>query len=165
MNVGAQQLDGLWQCVAYEVDGVPNSPEALARMAKLVFLVGDYREGWEGLWAVVTSGFKGGVWSEHELRSSSRHTILGGESEGIAPADDFYYYAGGRLRLASDKSPGEIDLVQFWHGDPLPSTTLGLYFWSEERLRICMAENGSPRPTEFKSGERGALTLEEWIRI
>jgi hypothetical protein len=158
-----QSLHGLWSYTAFEECGVRRSPEQLATMAKLVLLVGEYLPGWDGLWAAVSYGYEGGSWPEEEVGATCRHLILG-ERQEIAPACDFYFWAGGRFRIAPRRSPKEIDLEQYWRGEVLPSLNLGLYTLEEERLILCLADNGKPRPLAFSSSEQAHQSLGELTR-
>src|SRR5262245_11342458 len=107
------KLEGIWIYSAHAVGGEERSQEQVARMAKLVLSAGEYLPGWNGLWAAVTYGYEGGTWSEVEVKASCRHIILGTSRDGESPAADFYLWAGGRFRIAPQKSPKEIDLEQF----------------------------------------------------
>ena len=160
----AHELEGLWQYTAYEEGGVKRLSGQLATMAELIILVGHYLPGWCGLWAGVAYGYEGGMWSESEVRASCRHIILGGDREGVAPASDFYFWAGGRFRLAPLQSPKEIDFEQYCRGDVLPSVNLGLYRLDGEQLILCLAENGKPRPSGFNSREDVHQSLGELVR-
>jgi uncharacterized protein (TIGR03067 family) len=163
MALDDQNLDGLWSYTAYEEGGAKRPPDQLATMAKIVLIVGEYLPGWNGLWAAVAYGYQGGSWSEENVRAACRHIILGGEEEN-APASDFYLWAGGRFRVAPQRSPKEIDFEQYWRGEALPSTNLGLYTLNEERLILCLAEAGKSRPTGFNSSEQAHQSLGELVR-
>ncbi len=165
MTADEDQLEGLWCYTAYEDGGSARSSEELAAMAKLVLLPGPYLPGWHGLWAVVTVGYEGGVWSDAELYASCRHRLLGTDRVGQAPAADFYLYAGGRFRIAPHRSPKEIDFEQFFDGVAVPSSLqLGLYKIADGRLTLCEAESGRPRPTGFTSGQSPRQSLGELVR-
>lgn len=161
MALEDQNLDGLWSYTAYEEGGAKRASEQVATMAQLVLLVGEYLPGWDGLWAAVVYGYQGGSWTEEEVRAACRHIILGGEREQKAPASDFYLWAGGRFRIAPQRSPKEIDFEQYWGGEVLPATNLGLYNLNEERLILCLAEAGKPRPSGFNSTEHPHQSLGE----
>jgi hypothetical protein len=160
-----QWLEGLWSYTAYEEGGVKRAPEQIAKMHPFVLLPGEYLPGWNGLWAVVAYGYKGGIWSELEVKASCRHVILGVDRVGEAPASDFYLWAGGRFRIAPQRSPKEIDFEQFWMGTVLPSAMqLGLYRIDEERLTICLAEAGHLRPSGFTTGNHPHQVLGQLVR-
>lgn len=162
-----QELDGLWRYTAYQEGGRKRPPEQLALMHKLVLLVGEHLPGWDGLWAAIAYGHQGGKWSEVEIRDSCRHIILGSKREEKAPANDLYLWAGGRFLCASGQRPNEmeIDFEQYWRGEVLPSLNLGLYFTNGERLTLCLAEAGGPRPSEFTSRENEHQSLGELVRV
>src|SRR5262249_53979078 len=121
--------------------------------------------GWTGLWAVVTCGYEGGMWSEAEIRATCRHIILGTDREGETPGSDFYLWAGGRFRIAPQGSPKEIDLGQVWKGAVIPSSLqLGLYRVEQTRLTLCLAWPGHPRPSGFTSGDSPYQGLGELLR-
>jgi hypothetical protein len=157
-----QKLEGLWTPIRSEVGGVYRPPELVDRMAQMVLLVGDYLSGWDGLWAAVTYGFEGGTWAEGDVKDACRHIILGTDREGIPLAPDFYLWAGGRFRVATDLWPGEIDLEQFWRGEVLPSKQLGLYCLACDRLTLCLSESGRARPSKFRSDEHSYQCLEDF---
>jgi hypothetical protein len=160
-----QWLEGLWSYTAYEEGGVKRAPEQVANMHPFVLLPGEYLPGWNGLWAVVTYGYKGGIWSEVEVIASCHHIILGVDRKGEAPASDFYLWSGGRFRVAPQRSPKEIDFEQFWKGTVLPSSMqLGLYRIDEKRLTICLAEPGQLRPSGFSTGNHPHQWLGELVK-
>jgi hypothetical protein len=112
--VEEHDLDGLWSYTTYEEGGVVRSQDEVARMAKIVLLVGDYLPGWHGLWAVITWRREVGVWSEVEAKSFCRHIVLETDAEGPMPASNFYLYAGGRFRIARQQSAMGIDFEHYW---------------------------------------------------
>jgi hypothetical protein len=164
-GVDERRLEGVWTYTSNEVGGERQTPEQVSRLAKFVLLPGDYLPEWDGLWAAVTYGYEGGVWSGAEVRASCRHIILGTEREGEAPGSDFYLWAGGRFRSAPDRAPQQIDLEQFWRGAALQSSLqLGLYRVEGNRLTLCLAESGGPRPSLFTSDEHPYQSLGELVR-
>src|SRR5262249_29765103 len=125
-----------------------------------------YLPGWSGIYAVVTCGYEGGTWSDGEIIASCHHRILGTERQGEAPAPDFYVWACGRFFIAPLRSPKEIDFEQFASGQALPSSVqLGLYAVTGERLTLCIADQGKPRPSGFNSTDsayQGLGELKRW---
>lgn len=55
-------------------------------------------------------------------------------------------------------------MEQYWGGPWPPSTNLGLYTLNEERLILCLAEEGKPRPTGFNSSDQAHQSLGELVR-
>jgi uncharacterized protein (TIGR03067 family) len=159
-----QQLDGLWTYTANEVGGARRTQEQVAAMYQVVLLPCDRLPGWHGLWAVISYGYQGSKWTEPELKLSCRCVILGTDRESEPPGPDFYLWAGGRFRIAPDRSPKEIDLEQFWMGGVLPSYQMGLYRIDTDRLTLCLSESGKPRPSRFRSDEHSDQSLGELVR-
>jgi hypothetical protein len=114
---------------------------------------------------MVSYGYKGGIWSEAEVKVSCRHVVLEAGQEGEAPTSDFYLWAGERFRVAPQRSPEGIDFEQFWKGTVLPSSMqLGVYRVDEKRLTICLAEPGHLRPSCFTSEDHPHQGLGELVR-
>jgi uncharacterized protein (TIGR03067 family) len=159
-----QELEGLWTYATHEGGGVKRTQEEVAAMYQLVLLPGEHLPGWHGLWAVISYGYHGGTWTSAELKLSCRCVILGIDRGSEPPGPDFYLWAGGRFRVAPDRSPKEIDLEQFWRGSALPSYQMGLYRLDSDRLTLCLSESGKPRPSGFRSDEHPYQSLGELIR-
>jgi uncharacterized protein (TIGR03067 family) len=56
----------------------------------------------------------------------------------------------GTFKLDATKTPRTIDLTPSAPGDSAKSV-LGIYEFEGNRLRLCLAAPGKPRPTDFKS--------------
>jgi uncharacterized protein (TIGR03067 family) len=158
-------LEGIWACTAFERDGQKWSDQQAAAMAKLVFIPESGIPGWDGVWAAVRYGHQGGRWSEKAVKCSCRHTILGVSLAVEPPGPDFYLWSGGLFRLAPRKLPKEVDLEQFWMGRVQPfSLQLGIYSMDGDRLTLCLAWPGQPRPSTFGSGGTPDRSLQELVR-
>lgn len=57
----------------------------------------------------------------------------------------------GKYKLDSSKSPREIDIVRKRKDQEL--TFQGIYAIEGDRLKVCLAGAGHPRPKKFRSGE------------
>jgi hypothetical protein len=164
MALEDHDLDGLWSYATYEEGGSKRAADQVAAMAKLVFIEGEHLPGWDGLWGAVAYGHQGGTWTEAAVRAACRRVIIGGEPEGEAQPADFYLWAGGRFRAASNRLPKEIDFEQYYRGEAMPPMNLGIYAMNEGRLILCLAEAGKPRPSGFNSREQAHQSLGELVR-
>jgi hypothetical protein len=95
-----------------------------------------------------------------------RYIILGTDYETLAPdaPKDFYLLAGGRFCTNRQRSPSEIDLEYYWRGAALPCTYLAIYRGVGDRLTLCPAESGQPRPTAFDTSQNAYWSLTEYVR-
>lgn len=67
-----------------------------------------------------------------------------------------------RYALRPDKTPKEIDIVRAGGEEEV---SLGIYALDGDRLKLCYAKAGNPRPTEFvtKDGDGRALAFLERV--
>ena len=69
----------------------------------------------------------------------------------------------GTLRLDPAKSPKTMDAIA--DGDAKkPIVSLGIYTIDGDHYRVCFAEPGKPRPTEFRAPAGSGLNLQIWKR-
>jgi uncharacterized protein (TIGR03067 family) len=109
----------------------------------------------EGTWKVVSREVDGQKVPDEEIKKLTLNIAAGGKaallSEGtaIATADVTVFPA---------KKPKEIDLL-FGQGENKGKTARGIYELKDDTLRICYAQPGRDRPTEFASKPGSGNTL------
>ncbi len=73
-------------------------------------------------------------------------------------------FAGTKIELDPTRDPQKIDVIP--DGGPnRGERVLGIYKLDGERLTICMARAGQPRPTVFKAAKGSGWTLQTFERI
>jgi len=64
------------------------------------------------------------------------------------------------MQVDNSKNPGEIDFV-YLTGADTGKSKLGIFALEGSRWKICFAEVGQPRPTDFTSGDKTTLMVLE----
>jgi RNA polymerase sigma factor (sigma-70 family) len=81
------------------------------------------------------------------------------DDETFSLADHGQVEETGTIKLNPSRNPMEIDLRLRGRNDE-EKTTLGIYTWDGEDLKICLGEpGGGARPTEFTTTPKGGLLL------
>ena len=111
----------------------------------------DDRARLQGTWAVTASTFDGRPTAEEVVKKRKM----------IFKADELIAVIDGarkdplKLTLDPGKKPKQIDLAR----PGGRGTALGIYALDGDELKLCYAEPGRDRPTEFASPEGGRLYL------
>jgi hypothetical protein len=164
--IGREHLQGIWSYSAFAMGDHEYVPEATEKMGKMAFLVGDYLPGWDGLWACVQFGHEGNRWALREVLDSCRSRILDPWPGAPPPHPDIYLWAGGRFRVALDVTPHHLDCEQFFHSEyPFATDMKGIFRIRGDRMTLCQAETGHPRPTDFVLEGFPHRTLGELVRL
>jgi uncharacterized protein (TIGR03067 family) len=72
-------------------------------------------------------------------------------------------FAGTRIELDPSRDPKAIDVIPDG-GKDRGERVLGIYKLEGDRLTICMAAPGKPRPKEFKADKGSGCTLRTFVR-
>jgi uncharacterized protein (TIGR03067 family) len=113
----------------------------------------------QGVWRTSTSIYNGQEASAETVRSITR-TV---EKDHVVWKRDGKSFAGTRIVLDPSRDPKAIDVIP--DGGPnRDERVLGIYKLEGDRLTICMAAPGKPRPSEFKAEKGNGCTLRTFVR-
>jgi uncharacterized protein (TIGR03067 family) len=113
----------------------------------------------QGTWRASTSVYDGQEAPEKIVRSITR-TV---EKDHVVWRRDGKSFAGTRIELDPSRDPKAIDVIPDG-GKDRGERVLGIYKLEKDRLTICMASPGQPRPREFKAEKGSGCTLRTFIR-
>ena len=113
----------------------------------------------EGEWRMVSAVFDGQPLADDMVKWCTR-TTRGDNTVVMAGPQTM---VNARFTLDRSNRPGAIDYVNL-HGSAKGKTQLGIYELDGDRLSICMAPPGKPRPTAFESTARDGRSLTVWRR-
>lgn len=121
--------------------------------------VKDERERHQGTWRASTSIYDGQEAPAEIVRSITR-TV---EKDHVVWKRDGKSFAGTRIELDPSRDPKAIDVIPDG-GKDRGERVLGIYKLEKDRLTICMAAPGQPRPTGFKAEKGSGWTLRTFTR-
>jgi uncharacterized protein (TIGR03067 family) len=113
----------------------------------------------QGTWRATSSVYDGQEAPEAIVRSITRVV----EKDHVAWKRDGKSFAGTRIELDPSRDPKAIDVIPDG-GKDRGERVLGIYKLEKDRLTICMAAPGRPRPTEFEAEKGSGCTLRTFIR-
>jgi uncharacterized protein (TIGR03067 family) len=113
----------------------------------------------QGTWTATSSIYDGQEAPEAIVRSITR-TV---EKDHVVWKRDGKSFAGTRIELDPSRDPRSIDVIPDG-GKDRGERVLGIYKLEDDRLTICMAAPGQPRPKEFKAEKRSGYTLRTFTR-
>jgi len=113
----------------------------------------------EGDWRMVSAVFDGKPLADDMVKWCTR-TTRGDNTVVMAGPQTM---VNARFTLDRSKRPGAIDYVNL-HGSAKGKTQFGIYELDGDRLAICMAPPGKPRPAAFESSARDGRSLTVWQR-
>jgi uncharacterized protein (TIGR03067 family) len=113
----------------------------------------------QGSWRATSSIYDGQEAPEPIVRSITR-TV---EKDHVAWKRDGRSFAGTRIELDPSRDPKAIDVIPDG-GKDRGERVLGIYKLEKDRLTICMAAPGRPRPGEFKADKGSGCTLRSFTR-
>ncbi len=111
----------------------------------------------EGTWKVVSREVDGNKVADADLKKLTLNIAAGGKA---ALLSDGTAIAKADVTVFPAKKPKEIDLL-IAEGENKGQIARGIYELKDDTLRICYAQPGRDRPTEFasKPGSGNTLTL------
>jgi uncharacterized protein (TIGR03067 family) len=112
-----------------------------------------------GTWRATSSIYEGQEAPEAIVRSITR-TV---EKDHVVWKRDGKSFAGTRIELDPSADPKAIDVIPDG-GRNRDERVLGIYRLEKDRLTICMAAPGKPRPREFKAEKGSGCTLRTFTR-
>jgi len=112
-----------------------------------------------GTWRATSSIYDGQEAAEEIVHSITR-TV---EKDHVVWKRDGKSFAGTKIELDSSRDPKAIDVIPDG-GEGRGKRVLGIYKLENERLTICMAAPGKPRPEEFKAKKGSGCTLRTFTR-
>jgi uncharacterized protein (TIGR03067 family) len=113
----------------------------------------------QGIWTATSSIYDGQEAPEGLVRSITR-TV---EKDHVVWKRDGKSFAGTRIELDPSRDPRSIDVIPDG-GKDRGERVLGIYKLEDDRLTICMAAPGKPRPKEFKAEKGSGYTLRTFTR-
>jgi uncharacterized protein (TIGR03067 family) len=113
----------------------------------------------QGTWRATSSIYDGQEAPQEIVRSITR-TV---EKDHVVWKRDGKSFAGTRIELDPSRDPKTIDVIPDG-GKDRGERVLGIYKLEDDRLTICMAAPGQPRPKEFKADKGSGCTLRTFIR-
>jgi uncharacterized protein (TIGR03067 family) len=121
--------------------------------------VADELKRHQGTWAVTSSIYDGQPASEQIIRSIKRIV----HDNHVVWERDGKRFAGTTIELDPAAEPKTIDVIPDG-GRNRGERVLGIYKLDGDRLTICMAAPGRPRPKEFQAGKGSGCTLRTFQR-
>jgi uncharacterized protein (TIGR03067 family) len=113
----------------------------------------------QGTWVVTSSIFDGQPAPAAIVRSIKRIVT----SDHVVWKRDGKSFAGTKVELDPAAEPKAIDVIPDG-GRNRGERVLGIYKLEGDRLTICMAAPGRPRPKEFKAGKGSGCTLRTFLK-
>jgi uncharacterized protein (TIGR03067 family) len=113
----------------------------------------------QGTWRATSSIYDGQEAPEAIVRSITRVV----EKDHVVWKREGKSFAGTRIELDPSRDPKTIDVIPDG-GKDRGERVLGIYNLERDRLTICMAEPGKPRPGEFKAEKGSGCTLRTFAR-
>jgi uncharacterized protein (TIGR03067 family) len=113
----------------------------------------------QGTWRTSSSIYEGEEAPADVVRSITR-TV---EKDHVVWKRDGKSFAGTRIELDPSRDPKAIDVIPDG-GKDRGDRVLGIYKLEGDRLTICMAASGKPRPKEFKADKGSGCTLRTFVR-
>lgn len=113
----------------------------------------------QGTWTATSSVFDGQEAPEDLVRSITR-TV---EKDHVVWKRDGKSFAGTRIELDPSRDPQSIDVIPDG-GKDRGERVLGIYKLEDDRLTICMAAPGKPRPASFEAEKGSGCTLRTFTR-
>ncbi len=113
----------------------------------------------QGTWRTSTSIYDGKPAPDELVRPITR-TV---EKDHVVWKKDGKSFAGTRIELDPSRDPRTIDVIPDG-GKDRGTRVLGIYKLEGDRLTICMASPGKPRPAEFKAEPGSGCTLRTFTR-
>jgi uncharacterized protein (TIGR03067 family) len=113
----------------------------------------------QGTWKATSSIYDGTEGPAEIVRSITRVV----EKDHVVWQRDGRSFAGTRIELDPSRDPKAIDVIPDG-GQYRGERVLGIYKLERDRLTICMAAPGKPRPTEFKAEKGSGCILRAFTR-
>jgi uncharacterized protein (TIGR03067 family) len=113
----------------------------------------------QGTWRATSSIYDGQEAPEEIVRSITR-TV---EKDHVVWKREGKSFAGTRIELDPSRDPRTIDVIPDG-GKDRGERVLGIYKLEKDRLTICMAAPGQPRPGAFKAEKGSGCTLRTFTR-
>lgn len=117
------------------------------------------RDRHQGTWRATSSIYDGQEAPEQIVRSITR-TV---EKDHVVWKRNGRSFAGTRIELDPSRDPKAIDVIPDG-GKDRGERVLGIYKVEKDRLTICMAAPGKPRPKDFNAQKGSGCTLRAFIR-
>jgi uncharacterized protein (TIGR03067 family) len=113
----------------------------------------------QGTWIATSSTFDGKKAPEEIVRSIKRIVT----DDHVVWQRDGKQFAGTKVVLNSTNNPNTIEVIPDG-GRNRGERILGIYKLNRDKLTICMAAPGQPRPKEFRADKGNGCTLQTFAR-
>lgn len=101
----------------------------------------------EGSWTIVSGEVQGQALPPLALQALSGRAVFKGDKYTLIAADN---KESGSLKLDDTKTPKTIDFL-IADGKDKGKSELGIYALSGDELKLCVADSGNPRPSDFST--------------
>jgi uncharacterized protein (TIGR03067 family) len=115
----------------------------------------------EGCWRVVSIEVNGTTNSSDDVRKITTENRRDGGWRLLVDGNEI---AAGTSSINPAASPNSIDL-EFTSGDSAGRTSYGIYETGKSSRRICYAEAGRPRPSDFSTSEGSGRIMVVFERV
>jgi uncharacterized protein (TIGR03067 family) len=105
-------------------------------------------EAMKGTWTVVSAERDGKKFTEEQLKDVTVTFDAGGKVSAQRQGQPIFE---GTVKIDPTKKPKTVDATQTSEGDNKGKTSHGIYEIEGDTMKICSAEFGKERPTEFSS--------------
>ncbi len=119
------------------------------------------RQKYAGTWKVVSVEINGNKMKEEDAR---KLTVVNEPDGTWAILSEGKVVARGTSKMNPSAKPKAID-VTFTEGEAKGKTALGIYEVGETTRKVCFAEEGKERPTDFSSKEGSGHILAVFKRV
>lgn len=113
----------------------------------------------QGEWVMVSAQRDGKEMPAEEAAKMLRVV----KGDGYVLTRDDKVVAKGTIKLDASKTPRAIDVTRS-EGDGAGKSALGIYEVDGDMQKVCLAQPGKDRPTEFSAKEGSGHTLAVWKR-
>lgn len=169
----AEEIQGIWRVIASEVDGQPESKEAIDRKARLIILPDVFLPDSDGMWGIVQ--YLEPLSADEKIQLSINVVKKFVTTGIVSEASNVYVYTAGILYLGEENDFDSVDFRSFEgpHTEHLlrsqslePLVVPGIYEYDGTHLTICstLPTPNCQRPTAFISTQSLRQSVWTYVR-